>query len=158
MTFEPRHENKSCSACRERVNERVKSVKVVKVKVFQNIPGFQLLSDIQTFFIIDVIYLIAHTGITHWFFRIGLTLKRNNIQRCAASNNQQQTQLGDRWDILFQLYEYFDTCRLVVVVGGRSLESQQRSCFNHAMSFVKLQLSIYVHLLCCNPIFLAVGW
>ena len=23
VTFEPRHENKSCSACRERVNERV---------------------------------------------------------------------------------------------------------------------------------------
>ena len=32
VTFEPRHENKSCSACRERVNERVKVVKVVKVK------------------------------------------------------------------------------------------------------------------------------
>ena len=31
VTFEPRHENKSCSACRERVNERVKVVKVVKV-------------------------------------------------------------------------------------------------------------------------------
>ena len=31
MTFEPRHENKNCSACRERVNERVKVVKVVKV-------------------------------------------------------------------------------------------------------------------------------
>ena len=41
MTFEPRHENKSCSACWERVNERVKVVKV------------QLLSDIQTFFIIN---------------------------------------------------------------------------------------------------------
>ena len=53
VTFEPRHENKSCSACRERVNETVKVVKVakvVKVKVFQNIPGSQLLSDIQTFF------------------------------------------------------------------------------------------------------------
>ena len=56
MTFEHRHENKSCSACRDRVNERVKVVKVVKVtkeakvvKVFQNIPGSQLLSDIQTF-------------------------------------------------------------------------------------------------------------
>ena len=23
VTFEPRHENKSCAACRERVNERV---------------------------------------------------------------------------------------------------------------------------------------
>jgi len=39
------------------VNERVKVVKLVKVakeakvlKVFQNIPGSQLLSDIQTFF------------------------------------------------------------------------------------------------------------
>ena len=31
VTFEPRHENKSCSACRERVNERVKVAKVVKV-------------------------------------------------------------------------------------------------------------------------------
>ena len=31
VTFEPRHENKSCSACRERVNERVKVVKVAKV-------------------------------------------------------------------------------------------------------------------------------
>ena len=58
MTFEHRHENKSCSACRDKVNERVKVVKVVKVaketkvvKVFQNIPGSQLLSDIQTFFI-----------------------------------------------------------------------------------------------------------
>ena len=39
VTFEPRHENKSCSACRERVNERVKVVKVVKV--FENIPGSQ---------------------------------------------------------------------------------------------------------------------
>ena len=44
---------------RDRVNERVKIVKVVKVAkvarvkvflVFQNIPGSQLLSDIQTFF------------------------------------------------------------------------------------------------------------
>ena len=60
MTFEHRHENKSCSACRDRVNERVKEAKVVKVakvarvkvfQVFQNIPGSQLLSDIQTFFI-----------------------------------------------------------------------------------------------------------
>ena len=29
--FEHRHENKSCSVCRDRVNERVKVVKVVKV-------------------------------------------------------------------------------------------------------------------------------
>ena len=56
MTFEHRHENKSCSACRDRVNERVKVAKVVKEKVFQvfqNIPGSQLLSDIQTFFYIN---------------------------------------------------------------------------------------------------------
>ena len=51
MIFEPRHENKSCSACRERVNESSESSesKVVKVKVFQVyqiIPGSQLLSDI----------------------------------------------------------------------------------------------------------------
>ena len=63
MTFEHRHENKSCSACRDRVNERVKVAKVAKVvkvakvarvkvfQVFQNIPGSQLLSDIQTFFL-----------------------------------------------------------------------------------------------------------
>ena len=56
MTFEHRHENKSCSACRDKVNERVKVAKVAKVvkvkvfQVFQNIPGSQLLSDIQTFF------------------------------------------------------------------------------------------------------------
>ena len=31
MTFEHRHENKSCSACQEWVNERMKVVKVVKV-------------------------------------------------------------------------------------------------------------------------------
>ena len=48
MTFDHRHENKSCSACRDRVNERVKVGKVVKV--FQNIPGSQFLSDIQTLF------------------------------------------------------------------------------------------------------------
>ena len=28
VTFEPRHENKSCSACRERVNERMRSERV----------------------------------------------------------------------------------------------------------------------------------
>ena len=59
VTFEHRDENKGCSACRDRVNERVKVVKVVKVmkvvkvkvfQVFQNIPGSQLLSDFQTFF------------------------------------------------------------------------------------------------------------
>ena len=32
VTFEHRHENKSCSVCRDRLNERLK---VVKVKVFQ---------------------------------------------------------------------------------------------------------------------------
>ena len=31
VSLEPRHENKTCSACRERVNERVKVVKVAKV-------------------------------------------------------------------------------------------------------------------------------
>ena len=59
VTFEHRHENKSCSACQDRVNERVKGVKVanvVKVKVFQvfqvfqRIPGSQGMSDFQTFF------------------------------------------------------------------------------------------------------------
>ena len=30
MTFEPRHENKSCSACRERVNERVRECERVR--------------------------------------------------------------------------------------------------------------------------------
>ena len=32
VTFDHRHENKSYSACRERVNESVKVLKVVKVK------------------------------------------------------------------------------------------------------------------------------
>ena len=58
MTFEHRDENKSCSACQDRVNERVKVAKIAKVvkvarvkvfQVFQNILGSQLLSDIQTF-------------------------------------------------------------------------------------------------------------
>ena len=31
VTFEPRHENKSCSACRERVNERVRECESVRV-------------------------------------------------------------------------------------------------------------------------------
>ena len=68
MTFEHRHENKSCSACRDRVNERVKVVKVVKVakvvkvkvkvfQVYQNIPGSQLLSDIQTCFKLNVRFM-----------------------------------------------------------------------------------------------------
>ena len=35
VTFGHRRENKSCSACRDRLNERLKVVKVVKVKVFQ---------------------------------------------------------------------------------------------------------------------------
>ena len=48
MSFEHKHENKSCSACQEREDERVNVVKIVKV--FQNILGSQLLSDVQTFF------------------------------------------------------------------------------------------------------------
>ena len=49
MTFEHRHENKSCSACRDRVNERVKVAKVVKVKVFQVIKTFLVPSFCLTF-------------------------------------------------------------------------------------------------------------
>ena len=41
VTFEPRHENKSCSACQDRVNERVKVANVVKVKVFQVFKFFK---------------------------------------------------------------------------------------------------------------------
>ena len=36
MTFEHGHENKSCSACREKVNESVKVLKVAKVKDFES--------------------------------------------------------------------------------------------------------------------------
>ena len=32
VTFEHRHENKSCSACRERVNERMRECESVKVR------------------------------------------------------------------------------------------------------------------------------
>ena len=32
VTFEPRHENKSCSACRERVNERMRECESVRVR------------------------------------------------------------------------------------------------------------------------------
>ena len=38
VTFEPRHENKSCSACRERVNERVRECESERVPV----PSFCL--------------------------------------------------------------------------------------------------------------------
>ena len=31
VTFEPRHENKSCSACRERVNERMRECESARV-------------------------------------------------------------------------------------------------------------------------------
>ena len=31
VTFEPRHENKTCSACRERVNERMRECESVRV-------------------------------------------------------------------------------------------------------------------------------
>ena len=78
MTFEHRHENKSCSACRERVNERVKAVKVVKV--FQNILGSQLLSDIQTFFY----YFILFTKLKiHWGVIPNVNLN-NNLKLCIT--------------------------------------------------------------------------
>ena len=32
VTFEPRHENKSCSACRERVNDRMRECDSVRVR------------------------------------------------------------------------------------------------------------------------------
>ena len=41
VTFEPRHENKSCSACQERVNERVKAVKVAKVVKVVKVKEFE---------------------------------------------------------------------------------------------------------------------
>ena len=56
MTFEPRHENKSCSACPE---DQLKPFKFLKISNFSNFqiflifkifPGSQLLSDFQTFF------------------------------------------------------------------------------------------------------------
>ena len=37
MSFEHRHENKNCSAYRERVNERVKVLNVVKVAKVVNV-------------------------------------------------------------------------------------------------------------------------
>ena len=53
MSFEPRHENKSCSACPE---DQLKPFKLLKISNFLNFqiflicPGSQLLSDFQTFF------------------------------------------------------------------------------------------------------------
>ena len=46
MTFEYRHENKSCSAC---LKDQFASF--ASLQVLQNIPGSQLLSDVQTFFL-----------------------------------------------------------------------------------------------------------
>ena len=80
MTFEHRHENKSCSACRDTVNKRVKVVKVAKVvkvkvfQVFQKIPGSQLLSDIQTFFFIKLIHVWFITALL--FTRCCFTIHR----------------------------------------------------------------------------------
>jgi len=51
MTFEHRHENKSCSAGQEWVNERLRdwllSIDMKVFQVFNDIPGSQLLSDVQ---------------------------------------------------------------------------------------------------------------
>ena len=53
VTSEHRHENKGFSACQEWVNERV--------RVFNNIPGSQLLSDVQNFYLylIQMFFLIS---------------------------------------------------------------------------------------------------
>ena len=73
VTFEHRHENKRCSACQEWLNERVREwllsidmkTKVVQhvksdwmrewksesVWEWESVPGSQLLSDVQTFFL-----------------------------------------------------------------------------------------------------------
>ena len=37
VTFEHRHENKSCSACRERVNERMRECENVRVRDCENV-------------------------------------------------------------------------------------------------------------------------
>ena len=63
VTFEHRHENKNSSAFRDRLNERLKVVKVAKVvklkvfqflQVFQDIPGSQLLSDLLSPFLLGI--------------------------------------------------------------------------------------------------------
>ena len=53
VTFEHRHENKSCSVWREWVNERVRDCETVREWENERVrewPGSQLLSDVQTFF------------------------------------------------------------------------------------------------------------
>ena len=51
--FEPRHENKSCSACPEDQLKPFKFLKISNFQIFEPFkifPGSQLLSDFQTFF------------------------------------------------------------------------------------------------------------
>ena len=59
--------NKSCSACWEWVNERLKEWESVRVreffKFFKNISGSQLLSDVHTFLIhFSYVYLLILFG------------------------------------------------------------------------------------------------
>ena len=57
MTFEPRHENKTSSACPEdqlkpfNFFKNFKFLKFSNFQIFKNFPGYQLLSDFQTFFL-----------------------------------------------------------------------------------------------------------
>ena len=59
VTFEPRHENKSCSACPE---DQLKPFRILNFKFkflnFKKISGSQLLSDFQTFFL-PTLYMIV---------------------------------------------------------------------------------------------------
>ena len=49
VTFEPRHENKSCSACRERVNERMRACESVRVSVRMSVRVREFESERVTF-------------------------------------------------------------------------------------------------------------
>ena len=84
MTFEHRHENKSCSACRERE----------VFQVFQNIPGSQLLSDIQTFLAWIQLYelkSVSHAG-CHNFSLVTCedeVIKQNHLRISPINSDNQ---------------------------------------------------------------------
>ena len=79
------------------MNETMKVVKVVKVKVFQNIAGSQLLSDFQTFFYFQLVLCKGGDG------KIGLRVKAINkgIFVCLVTKNSPSALGGLRFYILF---------------------------------------------------------
>ena len=81
MTFEHRHENKSCSACRDRVNERVKVAKVAKVAKVVKVAKVARVKVFQVFE--NIVFLVKTTFATFTTFTtftLSFTLSRHAEQ------------------------------------------------------------------------------